>query len=120
MTDLRTRIREALGDDDDRLSVDEAVAMRRVVLAAVRGEEARTRWSLQPLAVAATVMLMIGVGVLAAGRFERRDHAAPPNSATDHPAERRPDRARQLHFSTPGGTRIIWIFNSDLDLKTAP
>ena len=24
---------------------------------------------------------------------------------------------RQLQFDTPGGTRIIWIFNSEFDLK---
>jgi hypothetical protein len=24
---------------------------------------------------------------------------------------------RQLQFLTPGGTRIIWVFNSDLNLK---
>ena len=29
------------------------------------------------------------------------------------------DRAetRQLQFATPGGTRIIWVFNSEFDLK---
>jgi hypothetical protein len=24
---------------------------------------------------------------------------------------------RQLQFLTPGGTRIIWVFNSEFDLK---
>jgi hypothetical protein len=40
--------------------------------------------------------------------------------ASDSDVVREPERARQLQFSTPGGTRIIWIFNSDLDLKTTP
>jgi len=26
---------------------------------------------------------------------------------------------RQLQFLTPGGTRIIWVFNQDLDLKAS-
>jgi hypothetical protein len=24
---------------------------------------------------------------------------------------------RQLHFSTPGGTRIIWVFDADFEVK---
>jgi hypothetical protein len=59
--------------------------------------------------------------VFIAGRFESRlDQTATPLSDDGAPGPQRPERARQLHFSTPGGTRIIWIFNSELDLKTAP
>lgn len=124
MTDLRTLLRDALGDEDDeRLGIDEAAAMRRVVVAAARddGREPARMW-LPPLAVAATVIVMVAIGVTLGQRFDARPIATGPSDGadTDDPVKTTPDRARQLQFSTPGGTRIIWIFNSDLDLKTTP
>ena len=125
MTDLQTRLRDALREEEDeRLPVDDVAAMRRVVLASVRTDEERHRahaW-LQPLAVAVTVVAMIAAGIAAGQRFEARPSVDRSSGAAgkEAPAGTGPDRARQLHFSTPGGTRIIWIFNSDLDLKTTP
>jgi hypothetical protein len=124
MTDLRTRLRDALRDEEDeRLSVDEAAAMRRVVVAAARdGEREPARMWLPPLAVAATLVAMVAIGIAIGQRFDDRPAPAGVSDGTDGdlPARQAPGRARQLHFSTPGGTRIIWIFNSDLDLKTTP
>ena len=126
MTDLRTRLRDALRDEDDeRLSVDDIAAMRRVVVASVRTTDEMERraasW-FQPLAVAATLVAMIAVGIAIGGRFDDRVARTGASDAADGdiPAGQGPDRARQLQFSTPGGTRIIWIFNSALDLKTTP
>jgi hypothetical protein len=122
MTDLRAQFRAAFrDDDDDRLPVDEAAAMRRLVVVSVRplndGRSAAS-W-LQPLAVAATLVAMMATGVATGHRFGDRAGIGTVRS-TDLPAGQEPDGARQLHFSTPGGTRIIWIFNSNLDLKTTP
>jgi len=125
MTDLGTQIRDALRQqDDERLPADEVLAMRRVVVASVRADEDGTRgfsW-LRPLAVAATVIAMIAAGVTLGERFDARDSAGAGESdaTSTHAAVKQAAGARQLHFSTPGGTRIIWIFNSDLDLKTTP
>lgn len=124
MTDLRTLLRDALGqEDEERLSGEEVAAMRRLVVAAARdgGREPARMW-LPPLAVAATVVVMVAIGVTLGQRFDARPrHAgATDGTDTDLPVKTTPDRARQLHFSTPGGTRIIWIFNSDLELKTTP
>ena len=124
MTDLRSRLRDALRDEEDeRLSVDEAAAMRRVVVAAARDAaiEPAKLW-LRPLAVAATVVAMIAVGIAIGQRFDARPVVGDASNGTDDslPVRPAPDGARQLQFSTPGGTRIIWIFNSDLDLKTTP
>jgi hypothetical protein len=119
MTDLRARLREALDDEEDaQLSRDDAAAIRRVVVAAAHGHERQPeRMWIRPLAVAATVVVMVAAGIAIGERFDARPaHGADRNL----PAHASPDRARQLHFSTPGGTRIIWIFNSDLDLKTTP
>jgi hypothetical protein len=125
MTELRRDMRDALREaDDERLSVDEVAAMRRVVLASVRtADERESAWAwLRPLAVAATVVMMIAVGIAAGQRFDARATRAAATSGGEHdvPADREPGGASQLQFSTPGGTRIIWIFNSDLDLKTTP
>jgi hypothetical protein len=124
MTDLRTRLRDALRDEqDDRLSADAAAAMRRIVVAAARdGGSEPARFWFAPLAVAATVVAMVAIGISIGERFDDRLVRDRPSDATDTdvPAPQGPARARQLQFSTPGGTRIIWIFNSDLDLKTTP
>ena len=123
MTDLRSRLRDALPHEaDERLSLDESAAMRRIVVAAARdgGREPARMW-LPPLAVAATVVAMVAFGILIGGRFDARPlRTAPDDPAADLPGAQAPGGARQLHFSTPSGTRIIWIFNSNLELKTTP
>ena len=125
MTDLRTRLRDALRDEEDeRLPVDDIAAMRRVVVASVRTTDENGRRAVswfQPLAVAATLVAMIAVGIAIGGRFDAGANVATvPGGGEGGAAAQKPERARQLQFSTPGGTRIIWIFNSDLDLKTTP
>ena len=125
MTDLRTQIRDALAEhDDERLSVDEAAVMRRVVVAsaALSDEPRKVAAWFQPLAVAATLVAMMALGITVGQRFDARSASVTGTAGVDEggQAGRDPERARQLHFSTPGGTRIIWIFNSDLDLKTTP
>jgi hypothetical protein len=122
MTNWRTQLHEAIEPDGaDRLSAGAARAMRRVVVAAARahaGEHAPVSWK-RPLAFAVTVVLMIAAGITAGRHLDlslpedrRFTHAAAVTTGSE------PVRAsRQLQFSTPGGTRIIWVFNSDLDLK---
>jgi hypothetical protein len=125
MTDLRTEIRDALRDDEDeRLSVDEAAAMRRFVVASVAplNETGSALSWLQPLAGGATLVAMIAVGIAVGHRLDDRAGTTPARSGSHQkpPADADQEGARQLHFSTPGGTRIIWVFNSDLELKTTP
>lgn len=123
MTDWRKHLRDAVGPaDGDRLSDDAARAMRRVVVAAARGaaaNDALFSWK-RPLAFAATIVLMIAVGITAGRRIglSLPEPSGIANDAADPPAVENPVRPnRQLQFSTPGGTRIIWVFNSNLDLK---
>jgi len=125
MTDWRTALREAEArDEDDRLSPDQAESMRRAMLAAASARVPEPKgwpWA-RPMFVAATVVAIIAVGVVA-GR--KTDLSAPVESTTTVPGESNPgvrasDAAlpnRQLQFLTPGGTRIIWVFNSEFDLK---
>jgi hypothetical protein len=127
MTDWRTQLRDVLNQDEqDRLSVEDVDAMRREVLRSLHARDEGTgAWSwLQPLVVAATVVAMVGVGVGIGQHFDARTlsiEAESDRGGVDGiPASGPQERARQLQFSMPGGTRIIWIFNSDLELKTTP
>jgi hypothetical protein len=66
--------------------------------------------------VGATIVLVVCAG-LVAGRRLGQVEPVPARGAAASPAR----DVRQLQFSTPGGTRIIWIFNPDLNLnETTP
>lgn len=125
MTDWRRALREAdAQNENDRLSPDEAESMRRVMLAAASArvpEPARWSWT-RPMFVAATLVAMIAVGIVVGRRV---DLPVPPETATTAPGQSNAEASsgeasvpnRQLQFLTPGGTRIIWVFNSEFDLK---
>ena len=132
MTGWRSAMRHAAEQDEqDHLSTDEAEAMRRVVLAQVADEvhgSVGSPWVRRPLLVTATLVAIISVGVATGLRLDRADRTALPSSiervnqsaATDASrAANLKQPQRQLQFMTPGGTRIIWVFNSDLDLKAS-
>ena len=116
MTDWHTPLRAALSeDDDDRLSPEEVQAMRRAVIAAVPSVPQADRgfsWR-RPVAVCAALTLMLLTGVAGGRRMPLRVAApADPVSGTaDGGGER-----RQVQFSTPGGTRIIWTIDPDFTL----
>jgi hypothetical protein len=98
---------------DVRLTSDEATTIRAAaVAAAARARPSGISWQ-RPLAMAAILVLMIGSGVVAGRRAAERDRQS---AATAGPAAA-PEERRQLQFSTPGGTRIIWVFNPEFDSK---
>jgi hypothetical protein len=114
MRDLGRLLREAdpLAHEPG-LSTTESLAMRRAVVRASREVRRAVGWWPQPLAVAALVALMLAVGIAGGRRMPppARSLAAGPDSTAPSPER------RQLQFSTPGGTRIIWVFNSELNIK---
>ena len=123
MTDWRIRLRDAdraLGGD---VEPEASQRMRRAVLAAIpTPRPAVQAWS-RVFAATATALTLICVALLTtlqggrladdtAARVEPADPALA--SATDEaPATAR----QQLHFSTPGGTRIIWVFDPGFEVK---
>ena len=113
--DWRSRLRAALDDEaaaaGHALTDEDILAMRRAVVAAARDAAPGGRWR-RPLALAAAACLTIGVGAVVGRRFEA--HGPPAPGAVGGSAPQ-----LQLQFATPGGTRIIWVFNADLDLKAA-
>ena len=130
MTDWRTAMRDVVEQDaQDSLSTDAAQEMRRVVIAAAANsvtERSTSSW-MRPVFVAATAVAIIAVGVAAGLRLDLLESyqrgsgktvpvvTGQPGSVSDGASAGEPNR--QLQFLTPGGTRIIWVFNSDLDLK---
>ena len=112
MKDWRAALRDADAAGHPQLSNDGAQAMRRAVLAAVPAPAAApARLWFQPLVVAATIALMIGTGAVAGRRAASQEPSA-SSAGTAADGER---QTRQLQFATPGGTRIIWVFNSEFD-----
>lgn len=124
MTDWRTLLREVdARDEKERLSADDADSMRRAMLAAAaenRPDPAQGSW-MRPLLVAATVVAMIAVGIVAGRRLDLQTAAENPaaqgGASVESPTAAITVPNRQLQFLTPGGTRIIWVFNSDFDQK---
>jgi hypothetical protein len=115
MTDLTTLLK-----DGDPLRVEEGLdpaeadrMRRRVIAAAVEAERVRTPWH-RPFAVAAVAVLLVIAGTI------RSHQTVEPTIAAEDPfamsGSGDTDR-RQLQFSTPGGTRIIWIFDENLRLQ---
>jgi hypothetical protein len=118
MTDLNTLLKNADPvRDDEGLSLVDAQRMRQVVVAAtLEPSPARTPW-LRPFAITAVGALLVVVATMAGDRVVVHQSAPPAeiNPAVESggsTAER-----RQLQFSTPGGTRIIWIFDQNSRLQ---
>jgi hypothetical protein len=104
---------ESDDSDDAELSPAEAHAIRRAMLSALDTRTPAPLWWPHPLAIAATVALTLAAGVVVGRRLP------PPRDARDAPAMAHAGGApldgglRQLQFATPGGTRVIWVFNPD-------
>lgn len=114
MSDLQRVLREgdpAAGASEE-FTPEQAAAMRRRVLdAAFREASANAGWH-KVLAFAAAVALTFLAGMAAGYGLE------PPPPEPMPPAEYVPaEGPRQLQFSTPGGTRIIWVFDPAFEMK---
>ena len=118
MKTLRTLLRE--GDPIDRepsLAPDDVDRMRRVVLAAAGSARPRN-WTLR-VAIAAAASLFVGVSMWM-GPSTTRPRPAPPQIAGRDQAGTPAgvdDSRRQVQFATPGGTRIIWVFDSNFSVR---
>ena len=111
MTPLRDLLRESdpLTGAEGLPEADLTAIRRRLVAEAAGRPAARPIWQ-EAVALAAVVVLMIGIGA-ATGRRLR------PEPTIPSPGPRQPSEPRQLQFATPGGTRIIWTFDPDFSVK---
>ena len=106
----RSRLRDADAAAPVEITDAELRRMRQAVVAAAAASSA-TMWP-RAFLVTATALLVVCSGLLA-GLQNLTPKRAP--LIVEHAAE--PSPRTQLQFSTPGGTRIIWVFDSEFDLK---
>jgi hypothetical protein len=113
MTDLRDRLRDADPlSAEPALLPEEITAMRRTILQAVPpADVAPLRWK-RALAIAAAALIAVA-GIDTSRRASTpQPRTEPPRSPVVSAANPR----TQLHFSTPGGTRIIWTLDPAFQL----
>jgi hypothetical protein len=113
MTDLRDRLRDADPlANEPALPPEEVAAIRRRMLdAIVEPRRSVFAWK-RTLAIAAAVALVAVAGIDSARRTARQDHGSAP-LASIPPSD---TTRTQLHFSTPGGTRIVWTLDPAFQL----
>ena len=88
------------------LSVTEVYVMRRAIVAAAT-DARHAGWSPWRLALAGTLAFTVVVALFI------KTVLAPVSPASTGPQATEP---RQLQFETPGGTRVVWVLNSQFDL----
>ena len=130
MTDLTTLLKDSDPvRENGELSLADAQRMRRaIVAAALEPAPVRTLWQ-RPFAFAGVGTLLVVVGTMAGHRVTGHGGTGheeivvqAPAPATVEPVTALGGSAaegerRQLQFATPGGTRIIWIFDQNLRLQ---
>ena len=123
MTDWRIRLRDADRARGGDLERETSQRMRRAVLAAIPVQRRAVQaWS-RVFAATATALTLICVALLTTllgGRLadDTTARVEPAGPALASAADESPATARQqLHFSTPGGTRIIWVFDPGFEVK---
>jgi hypothetical protein len=89
------------------LSVTEVEAMRRTIVLAPAAEGPHTEWSAWRLSLATALAFMLVLGLFISRRFEPAGEQSTQPQASEQ---------RQLQFETAGGTRVVWVLNSKLDL----
>jgi len=100
---------------DPGLSSAEAARLRRAMLAAADAREARAPRA-ATLALASVLTFAVVLGVVAARKTATVPDAVAGSSTGDVTTAA---RVTQVHFSTPGGTRIIWTIDPAFHLKEA-
>jgi hypothetical protein len=124
MNDWQSRLRESDPGSDLVMSPAEVQRIRRAVTSAASEpqERAGIMWP-RAFVVTATVLFMICASMLTVLQHTKRQmvESLPSETAiaSDTPeiTEGEDVERQQLHFRTPGGTRIIWVFDSQFEPK---
>jgi len=95
---------------EPEMSAADVQAVRRAVLAALATtDRATSRWP-GPLLAGAAVTAALAAGVFLGLRTPA--HVSPIETALTHASDAEGTH-RQLQFASPGGTRIIWVFDPE-------
>jgi hypothetical protein len=125
MKDWHSRLREGDPGADAVMSAGDVRRIRAAVIAAARQAQVR-----QPLlwprafVVTAAALIMVCGSMLTMLQRTTRQIDNPVDAVLKVAANTAEDVAdvssgerQQLHFRTPGGTRIIWVFDSEFEVK---
>jgi hypothetical protein len=126
MNDWRTRLRDADAGRQHDTSADDVRRVRNAVLAAAhQSSPARTipAWR-RPLVIATAVFVMVGASAATVTQLTRGKSVSTelPNATAGAGANageepNTPVDRQQLQFATPGGTRIVWVFDPSFEVK---
>ena len=122
MRDWRTELRESDPARDAEMSAADVQRVRSVVLAAAHTDgPAGFAWPRAFVATTAALTLTCTLALVAlqrSGDEMRRQAAAMAERAPESGSDADPVvQKQQLQFATPGGTRIIWVFDSEFEVK---
>jgi len=118
MKTVRAALREADPVDGEfGIATDDVERMRRALLAC-EGQVRPRAWP-KYLAAAAALVVLVSLGSwLGAQRVRPGSAQRAPGGRDQLAGPVVADRARrQVQFATPGGTRIIWVFDSSFDVR---
>lgn len=117
MTDINRLLKEAdpLQHDDGLTSAD-AQSIRREMLGAIDDPVVTVPAWRRPMTIAAAAAVILGVSGIVGHRNSSIgiDSRESTSALVDAGSS---DTPRQLQFATPGGTRIIWIFDQNVRLQ---
>jgi hypothetical protein len=105
---------DPVGRETD-LTPEEADGMRRAVLGAAGLAHARRRTVRVMLAVGFSVAIGLGAWLSRVSVFPQVPSRDSGQRAV--PADVAKSGRHQLQFASPGGTRIIWVFDSHFDVR---
>ena len=119
---LRDSLRDwdPVNDGNELDGVDRARMRRRVLNATV--EPVRLGFPVRAMAVAAVVILAVALGWGIYDDAVMQPPAGTPTGPAAHgtpvagPGEEAKREARQIQFSTPGGTRVVWTLDPDFEV----
>jgi hypothetical protein len=123
MSHWKDRLLEADRALASDLSAQETQRLRRTVVSeAASAVRSRQRWSLTFLLTAGSLTAASAVLVLSAVTALPGASAPPAGTQAvdvENGAETPPTGSgrQQLQFATPGGTRIIWVFDAEFEVK---
>jgi hypothetical protein len=115
MNDIRSLLEEA--DPlrrESELSETDAARMRAVVVSAARQPVRSSPFWSGAVALAAAAALIVIAGALDERRLANRPLVSETEPAIAQTAS---SERRQLQFSTPGGTRVIWTLDPEFNVR---
>jgi len=122
MTDWRTRLRESDPARDAEMAALDVQRIRSVVVSAANQADRRVVF-VWPRAFVAAAAALVLVCVTALTALHRAASDMQPREAAQYQGEQGTTQdgmqieRTQLQFTTPGGTRIIWVFDTQFDVK---